>query len=272
MKINLISDLHLECADLELPGGDFLIIAGDACEAKHVKQEAYQAQSMMQVPGDPKRNDRYARFFHEECTKYRQVLYVMGNHEHYGYKFNKTYGYLNSQLPDNVRLMEKETHQEGDVLFIGATMWTDLNKGDPLTLMHVKGCMSDYHQITFWDGGATYRRLKPYDTAMDHKTAKQYLQHVVAQNKDKKIVVVTHHAPSALSIDPMYRNDFLMNGAYYSDFSEFLLDNEHVVAWVHGHTHVTHDYLMGKCRVLCNPRGYVPYENTGFDPNFTFEV
>ena len=26
--------------------------------------------------------------------------------------------------------------------------------------------------------------------------------------------------------------------------------------WVHGHTHTSHDYRVGRCRIVCNPRGY----------------
>jgi predicted NBD/HSP70 family sugar kinase len=29
-----------------------------------------------------------------------------------------------------------------------------------------------------------------------------------------------------------------------------------IKCWVHGHTHSTHDYMIGNTRVLCNPRGY----------------
>ncbi len=30
--------------------------------------------------------------------------------------------------------------------------------------------------------------------------------------------------------------------------------------WVHGHTHSSHDYRVGPCRVVCNPRGYQTLE------------
>ena len=105
MKFSVISDLHLEFADLELPGGEVLILSGDVCEAKHVKAE-YDVQNIMNeggpANGNFKRSDRYTRFFHEECSKYDRVIYVMGNHEHYGGRFNKTRDYLASVLPKNI--------------------------------------------------------------------------------------------------------------------------------------------------------------------------
>ena len=31
--------------------------------------------------------------------------------------------------------------------------------------------------------------------------------------------------------------------------------------WTHGHTHEDFDYMIGGCRVVCNPRGYSGYES-----------
>jgi len=54
---------------------------------------------------------------------------------------------------------------------------------------------------------------------------------------------------------------------------DFILDNENIKVWVHGHMHDPVDYMIGETRVLANPRGYIPWElGNGFDPNFTFEV
>ena len=43
--------------------------------------------------------------------------------------------------------------------------------------------------------------------------------------------------------------------------------------WIHGHTHESFDYEIGKTRVICNPRGYAPIEiNKEFKPDFNVEV
>ena len=56
----------------------------------------------------------------------------------------------------------------------------------------------------------------------------------------------------------------LVNGAYSSDLSEFILNHPQIKVWTHGHTHHTFDYMIGSTRIVCNPRGYVGYER-GYD-------
>jgi hypothetical protein len=55
---------------------------------------------------------------------------------------------------------------------------------------------------------------------------------------------------------------------------EFIMDRTQIKVWTHGHTHDTFDYMVGSCRVICNPRGYTGYEEraTEFDPTIGFDV
>lgn len=276
MHINLMSDLHLDFADLELPGGDILILSGDVCEAKRYKKDMYNPD-MVLLPGErvDRRPDRYARFFEEECRKYNTVIYVMGNHEHYGYQFQKTYGHLQEQLPGNVHLLERECYKIDDVTFICGTLWTDMNNHDALTMYHMTSMMNDYRQITmFNEAKNVYHRLTPERTVEEHVKMKQYISSVVEGRPNEKFVVVGHHAPSKLSTHPHYAHDTIMNGAYSSDLSEFILDRPQIKAWTHGHTHHQFDYMIGECRVMCNPRGYKGYELQAeeFDASFGFDI
>ena len=120
MRVNVISDLHLDFADLELPGGEVLIISGDAMEAKRLKKDMYNPDMvMLEHERKDQRPDRFYRFFEEECRKYKDVIYVMGNHEHYGYNVSHTYDKINNYLPDNFQLMAPP----GKVLPMWATAW-----------------------------------------------------------------------------------------------------------------------------------------------------
>jgi Icc-related predicted phosphoesterase len=275
MKVNVISDLHLEFEDLVLPDGDVLILSGDVCEAKHLKEGIYNPNYKAFDFEDKKRPDRWNRFFEEECRKYRKVVYVVGNHEHYGFQFEKTVPHIKSNLPDNVHLLDNDIVDIDDVRFVGGTLWTDMNKGDYLTLYHVQRMMNDYRQITMFNRvKSVYHRLTPERTIEEHKKTLDYIKTVVDEDNTKKYVVVTHHAPSKSSIHPRYQKDVTMNGAYSSELSEFILDRPQIKMWTHGHTHDTFDYMIGSTRIVCNPRGYKYYEQRAeeFDPTLSFEV
>jgi hypothetical protein len=96
--------------------------------------------------------------------------------------------------------------------------------------------------------------------AIQHRKTLQYIKTIVQEKHNEKFVVVGHHAPTKLSVKPRYQNDTLMNGAYSSDLTEFILDHPQIKVWTHGHTHDVFDYMIGTTRVVCNPRGYVGYE------------
>jgi len=282
MKVTLISDLHLEFADLVLPGGDVLIIAGDLCEAKSIKKNMYDSDTELTqfaFEDSQKRPDRFYRFILEECSaKYRETIMVMGNHEHYGYRLEKTADYIRSQLPDNVVLLDNDRHVIDGVLFLGSTMWTDINRNDPVTHQTLAYAMSDYRYITQQNPvNNSYHKLTTQRTRHEHLKTVAYFEKSLQENRtgDKlPVVVVSHHAPSTLSISPEFQDNDKMNGGYCSDLSGMILDYPEIQVWVHGHTHDFFDYKLGDTRVLCNPRGYHGYEIRAkeFDPGFTFEV
>ena len=88
-----------------------------------------------------------------------------------------------------------------------------------------------------------------------------YIRHVVEGKNDQKFVVVGHHAPSKLSTHPKYQYETLMNGGYSSSLDFFIEDHPQIKLWTHGHTHETFDYVVGETRIVCNPRGYIGYED-----------
>ena len=67
--------------------------------------------------------------------------------------------------------------------------------------------------------------------------------------------MVSHHLPSKHSQDPQYA-DSLIGPSFYSTDLEDIVGQERIVLWVHGHTHSSMDYMHGRTRVVCNPRGY----------------
>jgi Icc-related predicted phosphoesterase len=100
--------------------------------------------------------------------------------------------------------------------------------------------------------------------------SRQWLEDQVFSLKGRKVVVVTHHAPSRESIPPAFDGD-ACNPAFASDMSRFIVESE-ARLWVHSHIHCCCDYAVGKTRVIANPRGYPTEPQTGFDPGLIVEV
>jgi Icc-related predicted phosphoesterase len=272
MKIALVSDLHLEFGYTELPGdADVLILGGDIAEARSIGNDFHSTKLLS---AEPNQAFRCSEFFKWECAKYDKVFYVMGNHEHYHGRYDKTYETLKYMMPKNVTLLENEAVEYNGVMFMGATLWTELGKGDPMTELHVKQSMNDYHCIKMHNKAKdVYHKLSPAYTKFVHHETLRYFQKTLNEHPDKKFVVMTHHAPSWQSVHEYYKRDRLMNGGYVSDLDHFILQNTNIAAWTHGHVHNPWDYKIGDTRILCNPRGYAGYEDgNGFSVDFKFEV
>ena len=266
MKIQYCSDLHLEFAGVTLPGGEVLVLAGDIAESrKVVRHKRAWEELTSEEQADPKYVELYRcwTFFLFETAKYERVFMVAGNHEHYHGRYDLTHDELRSVLPANVTLMENSVVEYGDVVFVGSTLWTNANNMDQLTLYTLKYNMNDYRTIKTHNKSADiYHKLTPETTVATHVKTVNYLRETLSKYADKRVVVITHHAPSFMSITEQYRGpgDFHMNGGYASDLSELILDHPQIKVWWHGHVHSRHDYLIGDTRVLANPRGYKGHE------------
>jgi Icc-related predicted phosphoesterase len=272
MKIAICSDLHLEFGTISLENtenADVLILSGDICVAKDLMNK--DNNDILDRFG---RSEAWHQFFQECSDRFPHVLYVMGNHEHYHGDYRDTLGNLRSRLNylSNLHILDKEQIAIRDTIFIGGTLWTDMNKEDPITLLHMKGMMNDFrcvknsNRVTIFkdeDGKFHKResRFTPEDAVEDHKEMLSYIRMMVEGKWDQKFVVVGHHAPSKQSTHPRYQKEEIMNGGYSTELSEFIMDHPQIKLWTHGHTHEDFDYMIGSTRIVCNPRGYDGYEN-----------
>lgn len=270
MKIAVCSDLHLEFEDLNLQnteGAEVLILSGDIMIAEDLHQHPemnYGMYSSVNLADLGRRQATALRFrdFLKRCSfQFPHVIYIAGNHEFYHGKWKASLQDLRNECAkfNNVYFLEMDAKEINGVFFVGATLWTDCNKGDPLTLHALTDMMNDFRIIRNDEHG--YTKLRPAHAMYRHQQTVSYLRNVLSDMKDKKVVVVGHHAPTKQSTHPKYQGEYLMNGGYSSDLSEFILDHPQVVLWTHGHTHDPFDYMVGGTRVVCNPRGY-----SGHDP------
>ena len=263
MKIAVCSDLHLEFQDINLKneeGAEVLILSGDIMIAEDLHNHPpVHPNDPVNIPNLGRRQETALRFrdFLSRCSfQFPHVIYIAGNHEFYHGRWKASLQHLRDECAryPNVYFLENDIKVINEVSFIGATLWTDCNKGDPLTLHSLTDMMNDFRIIRNDEHG--YTKLRPAHIMYRHQQTLSYLKAVLPDMKDKKVVFVGHHTPSHQSVHERYKNDFLMNGGYHSDLSEFILDHPEIVLWTHGHTHEPFDYMIGTTRVFANPRGY----------------
>ncbi len=264
MKILILSDVHAEFGDFVIPELEnekdiVVILAGDI--------------------GLIKKPYTYEDFIANTCDRFKRVIWILGNHELYGALFTTALAKLwNATLEhENLEVVEKETIVIDNVAFICATLWTSMDNNNIMTMNEAKIWMNDYKYIRTGPESEPWRqKLAPLDTMADHMRAKEFIFPEIAKQKEdgKRVMVVTHHLPSFLSIPDEFRGNSL-NGAYASELFEDIMDSQPNV-WVHGHTHASMDYLIGDTRVICNPRGYVGRKpedlNDDFNPTLTVEL
>jgi hypothetical protein len=263
MILALASDLHLEFGDLNLTndeGAEVLILGGDILIAEDLHDHPEGKANGVNLGSRQMAAQMYRDFLKRCSHHFPHVIYVAGNHEFYHGKFHRGLDTLYNECANfpNVYFLEDQTKVIGEVSFIGCTLWTDMNKGDPLTLHSVRDMMNDYNVIV--NDSMGYTKLRPAHTLSRHIKSLQYIKNVVQGKHDEKFVVVGHHSPTRMSIHPKYKDDQIMNGAYASDLSEFILDNPQIKLWTMGHTHHKHRYYMGDTLIACNPRGYIGHE------------
>jgi Icc-related predicted phosphoesterase len=283
MKIKLVSDLHLEFSDCFINNDDncdVLILGGDIMIAQDLhdhQDENVRTAAMLEMLGSRQLKAQRFRDFLKRCSfQFPHVIYVAGNHEFYHGKFFASLDHLREECAKypNIYFLENDVKVINDIVFMGATLWTDCNKHDPFTLHALADMMNDFRIIRNDQSG--YRALKPADIADRHRKTLQYFRTVMeGYPQEQKFVVVGHHTPSHMSCHPQYAHDYIMNGGYHSDLSDFILDHPQIKLWTHGHTHHPFDYVIGSTRVVCNPRGYENdgyNEDTGWNPNIILEV
>lgn len=266
MRIHYMSDVHLEFGELEkpIPKGDVVVLAGDITLARVLDAGPEDA-------GAQRTRDITMRFFDAVRGNFRQVVYLMGNHEHYGFRIDESAGVIRHHLP-GVTLLEDGHVMLGDTILCGATLWTDMGGADPLAELAVQRGMSDFFIIETGDGGRV-RALRPADVRARFVASLAYIEALADANRDKRLVVATHHAPSVLGVAPALRTSRI-NAAYYTDLTAFIADRPNIGVWIHGHTHVQTEYAVGSCRVVSNARGYTGRERVAdaFDPDRWFEI
>lgn len=236
MKIRLMSDLHLEGSHApplaNETNAELLVLAGDICTHKSMSKGS-------------------AKAFLEDCAgKFKYVIWVMGNHELYGWDTPNDKSHIQffrdavAHLP-NVYILENQVVELEGVRFAGATTWTDFYKGE--LVPYASTMLNDYR----WGLRA--------DTVYEwHQESVKFL---LESNAD---VVITHHAPHVGSVHAKWKKfGGDTNYLFYTNLRA-VIDAVKPKYWFHGHMHDNAEYTIGSTTVICNPKGY-GNENRDFE-------
>lgn len=248
-EFDVCSDLHLEF-DLDFYGyldrpyidnlfsrgsSDNLIIAGDLFAIPY-KDSAQLFDDIIGTVNEVVK------------SRYNNAYFVLGNHDYW-------YHYNGDQLPVNFwteklpsfNVLDISTNpvaQLDDLVIFGSTGWTEINNVIKQSL--VQRWMNDYQ---YSDLTAGYTSKIASDT-------RQQIDTVAKQHTDKKVVVITHHAP--LQQCQYVHKD--LPEAYFNCWDKLLDDNPNIVTWIHGHVHQQYQFQHNKCTVVSNARGYYDLE------------
>jgi hypothetical protein len=241
VKIQLLSDLHLESHPhfhaKPAAGADMLVLAGDI--------GSYQRGS--RLAGD---DFGLARFSPRHGWPV-PVLYVPGNHEYDNLDFDETHARLRDCCDRlGITWLEREVLGFGDIRFVGTTLWSDfdalaLKPGEPAgdTVRLLKLRHKAYRAANFYlEKAATMRHgelMLAEGWREQALVCQDWLRAALATPFDGTTVVVTHFAPSLLSLDPRY--GLAPGTAGFCNSLDELLPLAHW--WLHGHLHCQHDYV-----------------------------
>ena len=249
MKINILSDLHLGFASMEPPrnDADVVVLAGDIARPDLAAEWAIALD--------------------------KPVLYVPGNHEFYGDSLDGALAKLRRLCAGSgVDVLDNSEVRINGVRFLGTTLWTDFRLFGSRNLaaaarQEALRCMRDFSRIRARSDAPDL--FQPTDAARLFAVQSGWLAQALARPFAGPTVVITHHAPSRLGLNPRFA-DSPLNPAYASSLDDEIAAFENVPVWVHGHTHIAKTYRIGKTVVRSNALGFAA--KGGAAPGFTVKA
>ncbi|MBB2789234.1 UNVERIFIED_ORG: Icc-related predicted phosphoesterase [Rhizobium esperanzae] len=255
MKAWIFSDLHFEqgtSADFDIPAADVCICPGDISDGGVVPS---------------------VRFLGQVVAPRMPVVFVPGNREYYRASIEEGFdaGVEEALKFHNVFILDGGVASIEGINFVGATLWSDYALfGDRrMAMLADQNASHDYSEIKLSKRPA--KRFSARNAMERHYEARVIIDRFLGASSSVPTVVVTHHAPSILSISPENVDDPLAP-SYASSLERIILRHQPCL-WVHGHLHNSSDYRIGSTRVVCNPRG-LPGDASSktFDPNMVIEI
>ena len=179
MTFNIVSDIHYQPVEEYTKRG---VYTGNSIPCIiDFEPEKLKPADYLLIAGDLATDDIFEKALDKvrKATegKFKDIFYVLGNHDYYDCSFEKT------KQRQNVYI-EKQL-EEKNIVLLGTTLWTPVPKVDE---REVTRRMNDFRAIPNWN-------IDEVREAYNCESA--WLREKVKHYKDlgKKVIVMTHHNP-----------------------------------------------------------------------------
>lgn len=286
MRIRQISDLHLEFF-FDAFNNLENIEAATTRINRFLPDMVDDESTILIVGGDlatVAKVERVLTFLALVLPRFRHVIYVLGNHEHYGSIQHDSLPIIKQAILDcfgedvNLDVIGDipEKFTIDDITFLCGTMWTDYGGQDASEIHRVIERSINDHQLIRVD---EFTKVKVTDLRKIFINTISAFDHWLTNIEDNsKTVICTHHIPSFAGVSEKYlvgdRFAMMLTHAFASNLDDFIIKHQPAV-WTFGHTHDRIRARVGKTALYCNPLGYPKESNIErgeFDPCFAFEV
>lgn len=222
-RLQYVSDLHIDTHKTLPkinPSSKYLAICGDI--------------------GQPYAS-RYTEFIYQQSNNFEKVFFVPGNHDFdlgTMYKKNK----VDKWEPfikeichkfENVIYLNRHIYElDNDIIIAGSILWSN-----PI-LDTQKLCTAKY-----------------LEHINEHNKHVNWIKNITKQNKNKKIIMLTHFVPTFQLIEQKYLNKGFNKTTWFATDLEYLIKSP-IKAWICGHTHSIMSCKINDVQCAVNAYGY----------------
>lgn len=240
MKIFQITDFHNEKTENKLLDSDFFL-----------KIKEKENPEVLILSGDIDRYFNIPDILKKASYYFPYTIHINGNHEfHYG-EFLEASEYIKNKTKflSNVFHLNRDTIKINNHIFLGCTLWTNLNNENPEDIKRLISKTNDFKNINYNGKNFNYK----YWINEFNKDYNFLKKNLIGKNNNNKYII-THHSPTiegALYFGQKTKDTY----GFGSDLKEFILKTQPKF-WFFGHTHSPYNKKLGNTQLINNYTNY----------------
>lgn len=217
--------------------------------SSNFKPERLKPADYLIVAGDLGLDESYQKVYEDLKKrtegKFKNIFYIKGNHDYWWFPNKGT----NNVKPDKINHDHRyiEEHID-DYVILGCTLWAPVRSRN---MFNVYRCMNDYRYIPEVSTNDMYTSTQVVNRLYAEES--KWLREKVQENKDKKIIIVTHDLPRKELVEGKFSKSEVNDAYCVMDGS---CDDIKPLVWIHGHSHSYCDITIDGVRYIRNPIGY----------------